>query len=507
MNLGSFCWNPFPDEQPGGEMKDTTQLLLAGTVAALVAGTAARCESRPPAEADTTPQNAALVSQVSIVPAKVADLPVTLDVLGTIRARTMVPVGAALPGRVQAVPVREGDPVRQGQLLLVLEKVEAQLRVQQAETAIRQAEKQIEAMTRAGDLEKESLDIGVKQAQAAVDQAKANLLKIERGARPEERKQITAAVEAARTQLEAMQREMQRLEPLYESKVIPKSQLEKVADGQKLAAAQYNAATAQLTLLDKGARAEDKDAVKAAVQQVEAVLELAQAGRRRNDIRALELEAARLGLAQAEIGRQMAAKALAETDVLAPCDGVVQKRNVEAGAIIGPGVPLFMIVPEDAVALEALVTDVQRAQLTPAASARFTVEALEKAGTGPVEFVSSTVDPLRGGYLVRIPLDGNLARQARDGMFCRIALDTGTVHRGAVLVPADAVLHREGRKIVFVVADGKASLVKVSTGIKQGSEVEVTQGLSGHESIVVEGHLNLIDGAAVATSGTAEVEP
>jgi len=488
-------------------MDSWKELLVVGAALVLASAPFVGCNSEAAVKTAAEGQGVTLVSQVVVSPVKVVDQAVSLDLLGTVRAQTVVPVGGAVPGRVESVLVREGDLVKKGQILVSLEKQDARLRLQQAETAIQQAEKQIEAMTLAGEVEKEALQIGVKQAQAAVSQARANLQKIERGARPEERSQVAAAVEAARAQVEAMQREVNRLQPLFENNVIPKSQLEKVADGQKLAAAQYDAAAAQLALVRKGARDEDKDAVKAAVEQVEAVLELAQASQRRTEIRMIELEAARLGLGQAEIARQMAQRGLEETDIVSPCDGLVQKRNVEAGAIVGPGVPLLLVTPVASVALEMVLTDGQRAQLTPAATAAFLVEALGKRGEGRVDFAADTVDPMRGGYVVRVGLSESLARETRDGMFCRVTLSTGRVKKGTVLVPADSVLHREGRKVVFVIENDKALMKTVETGSRQNGSVEVTSGLAGNEQVVVDGHLNLIDGASVSLAEAGDQVP
>lgn len=430
---------------------------------------------------------------------KAVDLPVTLTVTGAIRAQTVVPVGSVMPGRVLQVKVKEGDKVTKGTPLVLLDTVDAELRVQQADAAITQAEKQIETMKMAMVLEKESLEIGVKQAKAAVDQVKASFDKVRAGALPEEKRQVAAAVEAAKAQVESMEREVKRLDSLYQSNVIPKSQLEKVVDGQRLATAQYNAASAQFALVRRGARNEDKEAVKAALDQVEAVFDLAQAGLKRTDVRKLEIEIAETGLVQAKIAKTMALRAIEEMTVLAPVDGVIQKRMVEVGSIVGAGMPLFYLVPEQAVALELYLTDMEKGLLTNKAKATFTVDALGAAGEGNVIFVSDTVDPMRGGYLVRVELPKTLQVSARDGMFCRVQLMTGQTHAGAVMVPALAVLHREGQQVVFVQEETKARMFPVEVASRQGDLVEIRKGLTAGQAVIVDGHLNLLDGASIRT--------
>jgi RND family efflux transporter MFP subunit len=447
--------------------------------------------------ANAAPAGAAVRVLVKAQPVQKADLAISIPLVGAVKAQTVVPVGALYGGRVAEVLVKEGDLVKKDQVLVTLDKRDVELRLQQADTAIEQAKKQLEAMGAAAALEKETLALGVKQAQASVAQVKANLEKVERGARPEEHRQVAAAVEVARAQVDSMQRELGRLDGLYENKIIPKSQLDKASDGYKVANAQYNSAMAQLALVNKGARDEDRDAVKAAFAQVEAVLELAQVATKRGEVRDQEVAAASIGLHQAELSREVAQRALDEMEVRAPVAGVIQQKKIEVGGMVGAGTPMFLLVPAGAVAVEALVTDNQKALIGPMAKADFTIEAIGKSGTGELLFLADTVDALRGGYLLRIGVPQNLLGLARDGMFVRMTLATGQVHQGALLVPAGAVLHREGKKVVFVVAQDKAELRPVETGLRQDGLVEVISGLKGGESVVTDGHLNLLNGATV----------
>lgn len=65
-----------------------------------------------------------VVSGLTVAGVKVADLPETLDVVGTVKARTSALVSARIPGTVSILHVREGDRVRKGQLLGQLDSQE-----------------------------------------------------------------------------------------------------------------------------------------------------------------------------------------------------------------------------------------------------------------------------------------------------------------------------------------------------------------------------------------------
>lgn len=59
------------------------------------------------------------------------------------------------------------------------------------------------------------------------------------------------------------------------------------------------------------------------------------------------------------------------------------------------------------------------------------------------------------------------------------------------------MLNIDDKTSVFVVKDGIASKQEVITGFSEGDKVEVLQGLSGDEQVVITGHHNLKDQATV----------
>jgi RND family efflux transporter MFP subunit len=92
-----------------------------------------------------------------------------------------------------------------------------------------------------------------------------------------------------------------------------------------------------------------------------------------------------------------------------------------------------------------------------------------------------------------------------------VANPTGTLRPGAfanasvvtesrdttILVPAASVVSFAGVERVFVVSDGKAVERRVTTGRRDGTRVEVTDGLKPGETVVVNPG-NLVDGEAVS---------
>ncbi len=83
-------------------------------------------------------------------------------------------------------------------------------------------------------------------------------------------------------------------------------------------------------------------------------------------------------------------------------------------------------------------------------------------------------------------------------MFARVAVSVNTV-ADAVVVPDSAVLtNPQGETRVFVIAEGKAQLSKVTTGIEAEHLVQIVGSIQPGELVAVAGHEGLNDGASVS---------
>ena len=82
------------------------------------------------------------------------------------------------------------------------------------------------------------------------------------------------------------------------------------------------------------------------------------------------------------------------------------------------------------------------------------------------------------------------------GMFVEVVLSLRQ-HRDALVIPPAALVSSNSTKAVFVVEQGVARRVPVKTDIDDGVWVEVTEGLTGSEDVVVVGKASLTDGITV----------
>lgn len=259
---------------------------------------------------------------------------------------TEVNLSAKIPGRIALIGVEEGDRVRRGEVVVVLESEEIDAKVRQAQAGLQATDAQLEQARLAVQLEALRAEDQVRQARAAVEAARAKWEMAQNGARPEEIRQAEQAVEAARAQFQVAQKTWSRMEALAKEGVIPQQKADE-AEGAFLAAqAQLEAAEAKLQLARDAVREEEKRAAWAALQAAQANLQLAEHARLQVQLRLRDLEALR---AKREANQAQVEEARAyqkQTMLRAPVDGVVSRKMAEAGETIAAGMPILTIAQD-----------------------------------------------------------------------------------------------------------------------------------------------------------------
>lgn len=206
-----------------------------------------------------------------------------LAAAGTVEG-TSADLGFQVSGRIAAVAVEEGAHVGAGDVLARLDATE--------------------------------LDAVRAAAAAQAAGARAQLAELERGARPEERTQARAALDAAEQRLEDARREMERTRRLEAGGAVSREALEKATTAFEVMRAQAVQAREQLELVTAGPRRERIDAARAQVTAAEAALEQADA-------------------------------TLANATIHAPFAGVVTVRHREPGETVGAGQPVLTVMNPD----------------------------------------------------------------------------------------------------------------------------------------------------------------
>ena len=89
------------------------------------------------------------------------------------------------------------------------------------------------------------------------------------------------------------------------------------------------------------------------------------------------------------------------------------------------------------------------------------------------------------------------------GMFVQVAIAV-QARQGITAIPSAAIVQTSSGASVFVVQDGVAHQVPITTGLTDGTQTEITSGVRPGQQVVVDGQQSLVDGQKVtATSSSA----
>jgi len=238
----------------------------------------------------------------------------------------------------------------------------------------------------------------------------------------------------------------------------------------------------------------------------------------------LEAAESKMRIAEAEVSQaradlDFAQATLRNTRILAPFTGTVVKKMAEVGesvAPIPPGVNLstssgavVALADLDTLEVEVDVAESNVARLGPEQPAEVAVEAFpDRRYRAVLRQVIPTADRTKATVQVKVTIldkDQNLKPEMSAKVTflerARPAEPGGAPEAPVVTVPAAALVTREGRSVVFEVADGKARQRVVVTGPSRQGQIVIQQGLAGPETLVARPPDGLRDGAAVKVKG------
>jgi membrane fusion protein (multidrug efflux system) len=421
--------------------------LLVLTVAALSAcgGDEAAADKQPPAPPP---------AQVVVAKVETKDVPVMRVYVARTEAKDTVEVQARVEAILKKMHFEEGRRVEKGQLLFELDPQTFQANVDSAQADIAKAE---------ADLRLAEEQVSVRAAEAALVQAKASLRKA--------------------------QQDVARLRPLAEEDAVPRQDLDTAIAAEEVAAAEVVAKEAEL--------------------ENSKIME---------DVGKLQAEAL---LARARAALTLAKLDLSYCRIESPIDGLIGRTKVSEGNLVGRGeaTELATVSLIDPMWVTFSISEEEYLNFRRQARARGD----EGEGQTPLDLIladGSTFEhrgriitaeravDLETGTLQLVAEFPNAKGELRPGQFGRIRLAVELLE-GAVLVPQKAVTESQGVKGVLVVGEGnKVALKTIQVSERHEGSFVVIEGLSGGETIVVEGLQKARPGSVVEPrAAAASTEP
>lgn len=200
-----------------------------------------------------------------------------------------------------------------------------------------------------------------------------------------------------------------------------------------------------------------------------------------------------LKLIQAE--REEIESQLAKTELKAPFDGVVGLRYVSKGGFISSAMLAATMQELDPMKVEFSVPEKYGAQV------KAGMELMVRVGDSQVEYqgtvyaAETKIDPDTRTVRVRGKIP-NPQRALIPGSFARVEITLAELPN-AIVIPSGAIIPEMTGEKVFLCTGGKARSVSVKTGIRTERNVQVTDGLTSGDTLIVTGILQLANGKGV----------
>lgn len=465
-----------------GRRSDTTMIRWMMTL--LILGLPMGCGSKPPAS-PPGPSGAGLppAALVDVAPVVSERLVETVDAVGTLEANEKVSIKPEIAGRIVHIAFEEGASVKKGDVLVELDpgKLEqdvevASARVLTVRRKILQQREQL-AASRAR----------IAQARAGIEEARQKV------------QELAARLARADAVLERARQDESRTRSLFEKEFKTQDDLEKSTSAVKQAEADRTAVLAALG--DVGDKPPDSNrhplvrqaraALDAALADEQALL--ADLGDAADENAPMDAHPeARRTTAELNLSNER----LKDMVLISPMDGILSVRRAAVGDYVDKGTLIFELVDLSTVKTAFMIPEryISRIRTGQAAEVRVAPYPNE-VFRGVVTYIDPTSDVTSRSVLMKMRIP-NSAHRLKPGLFANVQIAVGD-HPEATVIPEEAVVPQGGNFFAFVVEEEKAKLRPIRIGVRQSGKVQILEGLTAGERVVVAGLQKIRDGSAV----------
>jgi HlyD family secretion protein len=377
---------------------------------------------------------------------------VVLSAGGYIVAHHKINVNSKVTGRVKWIGVEKGDKVKEGQVLVRLEDDEFRAQYD--------------------------------QAQGAVENARAYYEELQHGSRPEEVQQAQHNLDEARATAANDKITLDRTRELYGQGVLSKQSLDDAAAKYESDQQRMNSLNQAFALSKLGPRAEEIARAKGALLQAE--------------------------------GQAAYAKSLLDATIIrAPVTGTILERKVEKGELLtaqfastaegGPQGSVVALADLDDLQVELDIAQNDFSRLKPHQKSVVTVDAFPNLKwEGEISEMSPEANRQKATVQVKVQIK-NPDEHLRPDMNATVKFladenKNGSNEPSGAVVPTNAVRDHDGKKVVFIVTNGKVVMKNVRI-VQQRRNGYLVDGPINGENVVTNGPENLKDGQSVKIKG------
>ena len=186
---------------------------------------------------------------------------------------------------------------------------------------------------------------------------------------------------------------------------------------------------------------------------------------------------------------------IAQTELLAPFDGMVGLRNVSEGAYASPSTIVTSLTKIIPLKVEFSINEKQADYVFRGMEITFQPDADLSIYKATVYAIESRLDPKTYTLKVRA-LYPNANGRMRPGRSGSVEINSKPINN-ALTAPNESVIKEMGRDIAYIYSGGKAKQVVLDIGMRTESHLQILNGLNAGDTLLVSGVMQLRDGLPV----------
>ncbi|HBB34179.1 MAG TPA: efflux transporter periplasmic adaptor subunit [Cyanobacteria bacterium UBA8803] len=424
--------------------------------------------------------------QMVTMTAQQKSLPITISANGTIKPERTINLSPKTSGYLKRLLVKEGDRVREGQIVAYMDDSNLQGQLTQARAQVAQQEANLNKLLNGNRSEE------IAQAQAQLNEAQSRLQQLEAGNRSEDITQAQAQLNKAQADLQLAEDDLRRHQSLLSAGAISEQTLVQKRSARDAAQAAVDQAQAALKLQQSGTRSEEIAQARSQVEQRQQALNLIKAGARPE-----EIDAARAQVESARGALQIIQTQFNDTMIKAPFTGVVTRKYADPGSFVTPTTAGSSVEGSASNSILTLASTYQVvAYLDEANVARvkfgqpvkITADAYpDRTFKGTVSQIAAQATTTANvtSFEVKVSLDATAQQLLKVGMNVETEFQVGQLDN-AILIPSAAIVRQQKGTGVYVVDRDRNPVFKpIEIGITIDEQTEVKSGLSKDDQVLL----------------------
>ncbi len=455
-----------------GNKKSISPWVIAGVCLVLGLGASGAAVVALRGRAGVSPEQV----QALTAPVESKSLTLKIRTTGTIVPVRSVNLSPKNSGRLEQVFVKQGDRLRQGDLIALMESREIDAQMLQAQARL------VQAQARLAEAEAGGTPVNVAQQSEKVGQARTQI-EIERFAV----KEVAAQVAEAEAQRNLAQKQYERNIPLVNEGAISRDRLDEIALAARRAQTSLDRIEASLERAQAGL-----NVARSRLEEAELSRTDSQSSKRPEQVEQAQAQVTEiLGQIRAiEVQKQ-------DTRLVAPFDGIVTQRYADPGAFVTPTTTASNTASATSTSVVALaqglevlanVPEVDIGQIKPGQAVEVQVDSYpDQLFKGEVRLISPEAVKEQNvtSFQIRVALRTGEA-ELRSGMNADLAF-VGNVIGDALVVPTVAIVTREGKRgLLLPDAKNEPDFREAQAGVTIGNQTQILSGAKLGDRVFID---------------------